>query len=227
MGITPAGRSAGGLGSIVPPRCRAHRGARRDGLRSWERPGASLGRYRGRSAGEQHVHSRRRASDSAGGVCRDMQVGVQSGRPSGFSSASLALVLVLAASGIPGSFAQAQPSLSNEQLVRIPVTVRELFGSKQVMLEGTTYRPSGKGPFPLAVLNHGGPRSAGDHRIRTRERYPQQSAWFLARGFAVVIPMRRGYAGSEGDWAEGGGPCARKDWLLTASRVSQGHPCGR
>ena len=142
-----------------------------------------------------------------------MQVGVQR------------LLLVLAASGILGSFAHAQPSLPNEQLVRIHVTVRELFGTKQVMLEGTTYRPNGKGPFPLAVLNHGGPRSAGDRR-NARERYAQQSAWFLARGFAVVIPMRRGYAGSEGDWAEGGGRAPGRTGSLRPG-VSQGHPCGR
>ena len=134
-------------------------------------------------------------------------------------AAALALVLVFAPSGVHESFAQSPPAPSNEQMVRIPVTVRELFGTKQVMLEGTTYRPNGDGPFPLAVLNHGSPRNAADRRARTRERYAQQSAWFLARGFAVVVPMRRGYAGSEGDWAEGGGPCDRANWHL-ASRES-------
>ncbi len=124
-------------------------------------------------------------------------------------AASLALFLVLAASGALGSVVQAQPSLSSEELVHFPVTVRQLFRTKQMTLEGTTYRPDGEGPFPLAVLNHGSPRNAAD---RTRERYPQQSHWFLARGFAVVIPMRRGYGLSEGDWAEGGGPCDRSNW---------------
>lgn len=125
---------------------------------------------------------------------------------------SIALFLVLATSSALVSLALAQPSVSNEEVVRIPVTVRALFGTKELALEGTTYRPDGDGPFPLAVLNHGSPRNAADRRNRTRERYAQQSAWFVARGFAVVIPMRRGYAGSEGDWAEGGGPCDRSNW---------------
>jgi dienelactone hydrolase len=134
-------------------------------------------------------------------------------------SAILVALFVLALGAALVSSAYAQPSLSNEEAVRIPVMVRTLFGTKQLMLEGTTYRPDGDGPFPLAVLNHGSPRTAADRRNRTRERYPQQSAWFLARGFAVMVPMRRGYAGSEGDWAEGGGPCDRSNWYL-ASRES-------
>ena len=98
--------------------------------------------------------------------------------------------------------------------MRIPVTVPGLFGAKQLNLEGTAYRPDGDGPFPLAVLNHGSPRNAADRRGGGRVRYPEQSAWFLARGFAVIIPMRRGYADSEGDWAEGGGPCDRSNWYF-------------
>jgi dienelactone hydrolase len=125
-----------------------------------------------------------------------------------------AVLFVLGLSAVLISSAYAQPSLPNEEVVRIPVMVQTLFGTKQLTLEGTTYRPDGDGPFPLAVLNHGSPQNAAERRNRPSERYPQQSAWFLARGFAVVIPMRRGYAGSEGDWAEGGGPCERSNWYL-------------
>jgi len=121
-------------------------------------------------------------------------------------------ILGFGAALVPGAYAQLP--LSNEEVVHIPVVVKKQFSTKQMMLEGTAYRPDGNGPFPLAVLNHGSPRNAADRRNWARERYPQQSAWFLSRGFAVVIPMRRGYAGSEGDWAEGGGPCNRSDWFL-------------
>lgn len=121
-------------------------------------------------------------------------------------------VLVLCAAF--GSSAHAGPAIPHEERVHFPVPVTSPLGNKQLMLEGTMYRPSGNGPFPLAVLNHGSPRKASDRRDRTRERYVQQSAWFVAHGFAVVIPMRRGYAASEGDWAEGGGPCDRSNWHL-------------
>jgi dienelactone hydrolase len=136
-------------------------------------------------------------------------------------AAALVLLLVLAATWAGPLLAHAAPALSNEEVVRIPVAVRQPFGTRHLTLEATTYRPDGEGPFPLAVLNHGSPRSAADRRNRTRERYPLQSAWFLARGFAVVIPMRRGYAGSEGDWAEGGGPCDRSNWHGAAAESAR------
>lgn len=134
----------------------------------------------------------------------------------------LALLIALTISVVaPSSLAQAHSSLPNEESVRIPVTVREFITTKELKLEATIYRPEGNGQFPLAVLNHGSPRSAADRPNRTRERYPQQAAWFLARGFAVVIPMRRGYAGSDGDWAEGGGPCDRANWHLAAKKSAK------
>lgn len=129
------------------------------------------------------------------------------------SVAAAAFVLVFATSAVLVA-AQAQPPLAHEEVVRIPLTVRGLFGAKQLNLEGTVFRPHGDGPFPLAILNHGSPRNAAERRSIGRVGYPEQSAWFLARGFAVIIPMRRGYAGSEGDWAEGGGPCDRSDWYF-------------
>jgi len=77
-------------------------------------------------------------------------------------------------------------------------------------MEATLYRPPGGGPFPLAVLSHGSPREPD--RRNGRQRFEPQSRWFLARGFAVVVPMRRGYGGSDGEWAEGYGPCDGADY---------------
>ncbi len=39
-----------------------------------------------------------------------------------------------------------------------------------------------------------------------------QAQWFLARGFAVVYALRRGYGATGGDWAETYGPCNRADY---------------
>jgi dipeptidyl aminopeptidase/acylaminoacyl peptidase len=86
-------------------------------------------------------------------------------------------------------------------------------GSQPLSLEATAYRPDGPGPFPLAVINHGSPRSDAERRGAGRLRFLTQSRWFVAHGFAVVVPMRRGYAHSDGDWAEGFGPCDDADYL--------------
>ena len=70
----------------------------------------------------------------------------------------------------------------------------------------------GRGPLPLAVLSHGSPREPG--RRGGRLRFEPQSRWFLARGFVVLVPMRRGYGGSDGEWAEGYGSCEGADYRV-------------
>jgi len=93
-----------------------------------------------------------------------------------------------------------------EQVFRVPIAVRGQ--DAPLLLVATVFRPPGPGPFPLALVNHGSPRSAADRRAITRHRYSAASAWFVARGYAVAVPSRRGYATSEGDFIEGPGPCA-------------------
>jgi dienelactone hydrolase len=92
-----------------------------------------------------------------------------------------------------------------------------------VHLETTVYRPEGNGPFALIVLNHGSPRDDDDRRKSPRTRYFEQSRWFVQQGYAVVLPMRRGYANSEGDWAEAYGKCENPDYasggLSTANDI--------
>jgi dienelactone hydrolase len=84
---------------------------------------------------------------------------------------------------------------------------------KIVHLETAVYRPTGTGPFPLTILNHGAPRDPAQRRSSPRQRYFEQSRWFVDRGYVVVIPMRRGYAKSEGDYAESSGACNAPDYL--------------
>jgi len=92
-----------------------------------------------------------------------------------------------------------------EQVVRIPLTIRPGTASRHLSLEATIYLPEGAGPFPLLVLSHGTPRDLAERRVR--QRYQPQSWVFINMGFAVVIPMRRGYGHSDGDYAEEEGLC--------------------
>jgi dienelactone hydrolase len=94
----------------------------------------------------------------------------------------------------------------NERLIRIPMTVSRPSGVQRLTLEATLYKPAGPGPFPLVILSHGTPRDPRQ-RVGRRLRYNAQSWEFVSMGFAVVIPMRRGYGHSEGDYAEAAGPC--------------------
>ncbi len=66
-----------------------------------------------------------------------------------------------------------------------------------VTLVMTVYTPDGPGPFPLAVMNHGS-TSALPPAQQPRYHLTFSAYYFLSRGYAVALPMMRGYAGSEG-----------------------------
>ncbi|MET3118764.1 dienelactone hydrolase [Undibacterium sp. GrIS 1.8] len=101
----------------------------------------------------------------------------------------------------------------NESVIKIPTTVRTVFRqdvSKEMVV--TQFRPSGDGPFPIAILLHG--RSYKDRSKPSRERFLQAARYFVNRGFAVWVPTRLGYgdSGTEPD-PEYSGTCSGKDYL--------------
>jgi dienelactone hydrolase len=82
----------------------------------------------------------------------------------------------------------------NEQVIRIPVE-----DPPAVTLEVTIMHPDGPGPFPLAIMNHGAANISSGHR---GDRYHLTNAafYFLSRGYAVALPMMRGFAASGGEF---------------------------
>ena len=79
------------------------------------------------------------------------------------------------------------------------------------LLHVSVLLPNAEGPYPAVVLNHGSPRSA--EARANRAQYPATSEWFLSRGFAVIVPNRRGYGGSDGPYSEGFGQCQKPDYV--------------
>lgn len=86
----------------------------------------------------------------------------------------------------------------NEQVVMIPV----VSGADSVQLETTIFTPPGPGPFPLVVMNHG--KALGDPHSQSRDRFVVMSREFVKRGYAVVVPMRKGFSHSTGTYYERG-----------------------
>ncbi len=62
----------------------------------------------------------------------------------------------------------------------------------------TLYQPDGAGPFPLAIVNHGANGKKEKPAAMQRHRFTYLAYYFLSRGYAVALPMMRGYAGSGG-----------------------------
>jgi dienelactone hydrolase len=86
----------------------------------------------------------------------------------------------------------------NEQIVMIPSG----FGAGTVELETTVFKPPGNGPFPLIVMNHG--KEPGNPHFQKRDRFIYLSREFVKRGYAVVLPMRKGFAKSTGEYMDFG-----------------------
>jgi dienelactone hydrolase len=87
--------------------------------------------------------------------------------------------------------------------VRIPMAEP---GGRRLTLEATLYRPPGDGPHPVLLFNHGS--TGGGAVAPTVTLRPSRLApFFVARGFAVLAPMRRGRGASEGEHAEWEGSC--------------------
>ncbi len=73
---------------------------------------------------------------------------------------------------------------------------------RPVALQVTLFMPPGPGPFPLAVVNHGATSVSATNRGE-RNRFSILAYYFLSRGYAVALPMMRGFAGSGGALPEG------------------------
>ncbi|MBV8032014.1 MAG: prolyl oligopeptidase family serine peptidase [Betaproteobacteria bacterium] len=78
----------------------------------------------------------------------------------------------------------------------------------------TILRPAGPGPYGAIILNHG---VAGSERERLTESPANDfavAAPILARrGFVVVMPMRRGFGDTGGEFAEDAGSCRKPDYF--------------
>ena len=64
----------------------------------------------------------------------------------------------------------------------------------KLKLEAYFYKPSGEGPFPVVVYNHGS-RAGAEHEERPMAFIANV---MVPAGYAVIVPERRGYGKSEG-----------------------------
>jgi dienelactone hydrolase len=83
-------------------------------------------------------------------------------------------------------------------------------------------RPERQGPAPLVIINHGSPANPAQRPgMRPGDCDNEAVTWFLLRGYAVLLPLRRGYGASGGDWAEGFGRCADADFAAAGRETAR------
>lgn len=88
-------------------------------------------------------------------------------------------------------------------------------------LEALLVRPGAPGKYPLAIITHGAPRKPEERTRMTPWTSYQSALEFARRGWAVVVVMRRAYGDSDGAFAEGAGPCEKRDYTAGAKASAQ------
>jgi dienelactone hydrolase len=85
----------------------------------------------------------------------------------------------------------------------------------------TSFRPHGRGPFPWLVLSHGSRRTPEADRAIGRVRDLNPTREWVRRGYAVIVPVRRGYGASGGaQVGDSYGSCIRPDFRRAGEGAS-------
>ena len=122
------------------------------------------------------------------------------------AAAAVTMTVTLAAAPASATNATPTPGIDptvNEQVVMLPVVEN----GKPFQFETTLFKPPGDGPFPLLVMNHG--KDRGSPADQHRDRFLALSREFVKRGYAVAVPMRKGFSKSTGTYSDFG--CNMKD----------------
>jgi dienelactone hydrolase len=101
------------------------------------------------------------------------------------------------------------------------MTEKSFFGDSRRELVATLYQPDGAGPFPLLVLSHGSPPDPRDRAKTGRYRAIPQIRAFVKMGFAVIVPIRRGFGATGGSYAEDYGRCSGADYEAAGNAAAQ------
>lgn len=131
-------------------------------------------------------------------------------------SVRVLVVCLLAMLFVAVARAQSIDAALREEVVSVPLPP----GADVAALVATIYRPQGDGPFPLIVLSHGSPTNAADRGKMGRYRVLSRIREFTRRGFAVIVPMRRGYGETGGAWAETYFRCSAPDYYAAGMQAA-------
>lgn len=109
------------------------------------------------------------------------------------------------------------PSLSLaaviEEVIEVPVSVKTIYGQEASQsIKVTVFREDTREKAPYLVLNHGRPATAADFASMKRQRYSENSRYFVSLGFVVLVPTRVGYGETGGPDVEYSGRCSSKNY---------------
>lgn len=82
----------------------------------------------------------------------------------------------------------------------------------EIASHAVLFRPSGDGPFRLALIAHASTQNVLRRAQMRQPEYRALAAWLAARGFAVLVPERLGHGATEGKYLEDQGGCDEADY---------------
>ena len=124
-------------------------------------------------------------------------------RRTGWAGLALALVLALLCAALGGMVLA--PARNDSPYVRDDVRIPVADGHYSLAL--TILRPRGDGPFGVIILNHGVGEGARERFLESPALFVQAASAFVSRGYAVIMPLRRGFGETGGAFAEDAGEC--------------------
>jgi dienelactone hydrolase len=86
------------------------------------------------------------------------------------------------------------------------------FPEQNVTMRTTVFRPPGRGPFPLVIINHGSAEYSEFRENYVTPAFEAASSWFVQHGYAVAVPQRPGHGETGGAYLEGSGGCEDADF---------------
>ena len=124
---------------------------------------------------------------------------------------SAAFRFLLAAALVASSAIHAREEKLDQSLREAVHSVRVTAAGSSIIV--TSFRPRGEGPFPWLVLSHGTATTPEANRVIGRYRPLNPVREWVRRGYAVLVPVRRGYGASGGaEFGDAYGGCGSPDF---------------
>jgi len=83
------------------------------------------------------------------------------------------------------------------------------------------FRPSGNGPFRLAVIAHASTQNVLRRAQMPQPEYRALAGYLVARGFAVLVPERPGHGATGGRYVEDQGGCDEADYARSGRATAE------
>jgi dienelactone hydrolase len=104
----------------------------------------------------------------------------------------------------------AATSAMRESELRIP------FPGTAILMRTRVARPSGDGPFRLAVISHGTNEDGAVRAQHVLPKYQAMVSLLVRRGYAVAVPQRPGHGETGGPYFESAGDCDFAEFAAAA-----------